>query len=647
MAQRGQQGERGRQHGLGLVILVSVAACSKTDEQTGSKAEVGFATGDAGSLPVPGDPSLSGDAGSNGSTPSTSTVGTSTSPGGSFTSDSNTPSGGFAGSASSGSGESSAGGTSASKGAAGGSGGDGNSTGGTGGSEAAGTGGAGTGGAGTGGAGGAPPAPEECLTFPETEQLKELVVCQERLVCPVGEARRVDVDAEARTFTQSCVPCSAGYYKEQVSADYCFPCRVCGTLGVALECSAASNTRCEHSGVMAQFGSDQLNMFFGGIGAGESGAWLAGFLAQPQGGDNAGAYVGHVGSDGAIELVEEYPVSGGDERLRAVAVPNDGTVWVGGIRGNFGYTGVIRRFRGDNTELESELLSAGEQDQVQVQHLVVDGQGSVWAAGITNGLLQGAHLGSYDIFLAKYSGYDAQPKVVQFGSPGTDYIEGFAVDASGTPWIAGHISTSIPDDPQSMFEPFLGRVETDEELSSVSLVPLTSLDSNIYLMGLALDGNGAPVIIARDRSNEPLSDEGVYLVRKYDTQGNIVFSDYIGTPGLDWVTSVLVDDQGRIWVGGSSACNLGDTDLPGITAAASSECYPRQASMGGSDAFVRIYAADGSASETHQLGSAQYDTFGGMASHDGTVWVAGITKGAIGSVRAPGYNQTFVWQLEL
>src|SRR5690606_27411677 len=105
---------------------------------------------------------------------------------------------------------------------------------------------------------------------------------------------------------------------------------------------------------------------------------------------------------GSVELLKHPASYPNEHRLQAVAVAKDGTAWVGGFTGDGGYDGVIHRYPAGGGSRETELVSAGESNQVKIWRMVADDLGNVWAAGETNARLADTHLGSYDLFLRKY-----------------------------------------------------------------------------------------------------------------------------------------------------------------------------------------------------------------------------------------------------
>jgi uncharacterized protein (UPF0548 family) len=101
------------------------------------------------------------------------------------------------------------------------------------------------------------------------------------------------------------------------------------------------------------------------------------------------------------------------------------------------------------------------------------------------------------------------------------------------------------------------------------------------------------------------------FVRKYDVNGNVVWTRQFGTASSDTAYGVAVDATG-VYVAGYTYGAL-----------------PGQVNAGGADAFVRKYDSDGNEQWTRQFGSASSDSASGVAANGSGVDVAGYTEGAL------------------
>jgi hypothetical protein len=117
------------------------------------------------------------------------------------------------------------------------------------------------------------------------------------------------------------------------------------------------------------------------------------------------------------------------------------------------------------------------------------------------------------------------------------------------------------------------------------------------------------------------------FVRKYDPDGNVVWTHQFGTNGLDQVLAITAD-------GG------------GVTVAGSTEGrFPGQQYVGGSDAFVARFTASGELHWLHQFGTRRDDRATSVAAGGSGIFVGGATEGTLGASRRGG-KDAFVARLD-
>ncbi len=152
-----------------------------------------------------------------------------------------------------------------------------------------------------------------------------------------------------------------------------------------------------------------------------------------------------------------------------------------------------------------------------------------------------------------------------------------------------------------------------------------------YAYGVAVDGSGNVYVAGFTRSTLPGSTSAGSddaFVRKYAPDGILLWTRQFGTSRPDYARAVAVDGSGNVYVAGYT----GGT-LPGSTSA------------GSDDAFVRKYAADGTALWTRQFGISGYDHAQAVAvDGSGNAYVAGFTND-VGST-STWWNDAFVHKLD-
>lgn len=184
----------------------------------------------------------------------------------------------------------------------------------------------------------------------------------------------------------------------------------------------------------------------------------------------------------------------------------------------------------------------------------------VYLVGWTRGtLFRQTSAGSADTFLRKYDATGSEVWTRQFGSPASDQAAAIALQASGV-YIVGETQGALPNQTHA------GGADT--------------------------------------------------FVRKYDRDGNELWTRQFGTPSEEIPYDIAADASG-VYVSGVTGGTL-----------------PNQTHQGGGDAFVRKYDSEGSELWTRQFGSP------------GDEWAFGVAAGpsgvyAVGEVR--GENETGVW----
>ena len=170
------------------------------------------------------------------------------------------------------------------------------------------------------------------------------------------------------------------------------------------------------------------------------------------------------------------------------------------------------------------------------------------------------------------------------------------------------------------------------------------------------------------------------FVRKYDFDGNVLWTRQFGTAGTDTATGIAADASGvyvagstrrhlpgaRTSAGGSDAFvrkyDAGGTDLdppvrhrrPGsgqrrrrratgvYVAGFVAGTLPGETSAGGQDAFVRKYDVGGGAIWTGQFGTAATDSASGVTVGTAGLFVAGSTTGTFPGQTSAGLEDAFV-----
>ncbi len=319
----------------------------------------------------------------------------------------------------------------------------------------------------------------------------------------------------------------------------------------------------------------------------------------------------------------------------------------------------------------------------------VHARGAVYLAGSTTGTLPGqATASSEDAFVAKYEAAGSLAWLRQFGSDGNDYARGVATDSSGNVYVGGETTGALPGQTRtSAFgDAFLrkydsagGEVWTRQfgaNSGSVLRINAVAVDAAdfVYVTGWTTHGLSGQAAV------------GQYdvFVRKYDPNGNELWTRQFGTAANDYGLALTASQGGGVIVAGytqgtlpgqaksgsddaflaridSSGAILWVTQF-GTLAGTYTRAYalaegpdgsvfagghlngtfPGQATSGSQDAFVRKLSGSGVEQWTRQFGSAGLDEARGLAvDASGTVSVIGYTTSALPGQMSAGSQDAF------
>ncbi|MBX2998946.1 MAG: SBBP repeat-containing protein [Caldilineaceae bacterium] len=242
--------------------------------------------------------------------------------------------------------------------------------------------------------------------------------------------------------------------------------------------------------------------------------------------------------------------------------------------------------------------------------------GDIYMAGSTEGALPGQiSAGNVDVYIRKYDANGNELWTRQFGSSSHDSVWSLAVDISGI-YAVGETHGVLPDQTQvGASDIYIRRYDVNG--NEIWTRQFGSLGWDM-VRSVAVDSSG--VYIAGATSG-PLPDQASSggFIRKYDINGNEVWTRQFGSIAI---LSVAVDGSG-IYIAGS-------------------DTFPGETTLGGSDAFVRKYDLNGNAEWTRQFGSTSDDTVWGVAADSSGIYLVGETRGALPQQTHAGDVDVFV-----
>jgi uncharacterized protein (TIGR03437 family) len=241
---------------------------------------------------------------------------------------------------------------------------------------------------------------------------------------------------------------------------------------------------------------------------------------------------------------------------------------------------------------------------------VSHGEFGVYTAGNTIGVFPGqpaAGLNDRDAFLSLHDEAGNLKWIRRVGSPtlAEDYATGVAADGSGA-YVVGHSAGPIGSQLVGGVDAFIRKYDADGNVLWTRQFGTVSDD---YILGVAAHTSGVYVVGYIDCCGAtlpgfPATAAADAFVRKYDGNGNEVWTRLFGTQNTDHAVSVAVDSTG-VYVAGTTNGQLG-------------------IGSGGTDGFVRKFDLDGAVVWTRQFGAVLPN---GNATNDDLVAVAVGTSG--------------------
>jgi hypothetical protein len=328
----------------------------------------------------------------------------------------------------------------------------------------------------------------------------------------------------------------------------------------------------------------------------------------------------------------------------------------------------VKKYTTDGTELWTRQFGFTGPAAESAIAIATDGAGAVYVTGSTNGELPGQHalgpFGATDVFLRRYDSSGTLLWTRTIGTAASDIGTGVAADATGV-YLCGLVNDALPGETAfGLNDAFVQKYDpngnlmwtdqfgspTDERFTSIALD-----ESGIYLSGFTrgtLPGQtssgdfdafvgkysytGTPIWTRQFGTAGPdtalgvaAGTEGIYVtgtvggslsgqpyqglidgfVRKYDSDGNELWTRVFGTAFADEARRIALDSSG-VYIAGTTSGVMDDPLLP-------------QASAGGSDIYVRKYTHDGTHLWTRQFGSPANDSAWGIAAYVSAVYVTG------------------------
>jgi len=265
--------------------------------------------------------------------------------------------------------------------------------------------------------------------------------------------------------------------------------------------------------------------------------------------------------------------------------------------------------------------SHGSSSTDEALDIAVDELHRVFVAGGTGGNLVGTSYGQNDAFLSRYDADGNRIWTTQWGSAKWDSAYGVDVDAAGGVYIAGAANGFWGGVDRETAQAFVNKFDVNGGLEWTRQFGSSTTDEG---RDLTVDGLGNVFITGFTLGDLQGTSFGKAdgFIRKYNALGDPLWTRQFGSSEHDVPTSAATDDEGNVYVAGSTGGALGGPFRGGIE-----------------DAFLAKFDAAGNQLWIRQLGSASQN-FAQDVSVDelGNVFVAGVTTGEMAAPSAGAYD---------
>ena len=340
-------------------------------------------------------------------------------------------------------------------------------------------------------------------------------------------------------------------------------------------------------------------------------------LAERRGRDGAGALVPSLASSSgpAVAWEHRFGTCEGDEAF-GVAFDPDGRVVVVGATGGAlagpwagAADGFVRAYDAAGTIAWQVQVGTDAWDEARA--VAVAAAGRVIVVGGTEGDLAGANAGRGDAFALAFAPDGVLVWSTQFGSEAWDQAWAVAVADDGAVVMAGYTAGALAGPLVGWSDAFVRRFDRD---GRVAWQEQFGGDGDAMATGIAVDGRGRVVVSGRSESRRAdvaaLAWDG--FVRVFAVDGRLLWHDRLEAGGWSATWGVATGEDDRFVVAGATSGVLAGPTLGAV------------------DAYVRVYAAEGSVVWQDQFGGGDWDEALGVAfTPDGGVAVVGRSRAGL------------------
>jgi hypothetical protein len=347
---------------------------------------------------------------------------------------------------------------------------------------------------------------------------------------------------------------------------------------------------------------------------------------------------------GTTALWRRTLATGGTEALSAVAADHSGGTYValytdGALAGgqNQGaLDGYVLHYRSNGAVSFVQRLSTMSSDIVS--GLAVDAADNVYVSGYTYGAFPGQlPAGKADGFVAKLGSDGTLVWLTQIGTPEIDQLTSIGVAADGSVYAAGLTEGAFPGQTNAgLSDAFVVKLRPDGSQEWIKQFGSDQKERSDGVpddrsVGLAVDPSGDVYVSGSTQGVLPGESSvglGDAYVGRIDPTGKLVWLHQVGSVGNDALNSLAINPAGGVYAVGWARGPVGG-----------------QVQMGGQDALLIGYRADGTRQFVRQIGTSSADSFEALTVADGKIYVIGSSRGAFPGQTLAGAQDVFLMQL--
>jgi hypothetical protein len=317
-----------------------------------------------------------------------------------------------------------------------------------------------------------------------------------------------------------------------------------------------------------QFGTSNADVSYGVAADGLGSAYVTGFIdggsVAPPNPAAFDAFVGKYDGSGNLVWMHQLGIAGVDASF-GVSADGLGNVYISGnTEGSLGGPNAggrdafVSKYNAAGANIWTRQFGTSSDDLsfgVSADHL-----GNVFLAGYSDGNLGGANAGGADAFVTKY---DSAGNLVwnrQLGTSGYDVSYGVSADGLGNVYITGYTAGSLGGPNAGEDDAFLAKYDGAGNLLWTRQLGTAILDDG---KGVSTDGQGNVYISGYSAGAVGPSPEGNYsypFVSKYDSSGQLIWTEQLAGNGLDASWAISADGMGHVYISGYTHGNSGDAD---------------------------------------------------------------------------------------